>query len=226
MKVTIASSGYRDWRSCIFIILITDITNINFYFHIYARFIKRLSTFYKPFQKLYSEVPLDDPMARKYSEVAIQLVDFLLRKDEVSIVLRSYLFEIYVRLSSPPLIAVLKTTDPCLVQPNAKVRSYLALISDCNQLENIMFFTIIYINYAWPKCKDILIFFLSLQQPDGEKYLIEILQDIRDCLGEVSTIWKLLGSYSRFLLAQILENLNWTWYFIWNPSNPFSGGKK
>jgi len=44
--------------------------------------------FYKPLQRLYSIIPLDDPMARQYSEVALQLIDFLLRRDEVGRVKR------------------------------------------------------------------------------------------------------------------------------------------
>eukprot|EP00111_Clytia_hemisphaerica_P003838 TCONS_00011021-protein len=90
---------------------------------IIPRFIKRLSTFYKPFQKLYSQVPLEDPMGRKYSEVALQLVDFLLRKDE---------------------------------------------------------------------------------QPEGEKSLIEILQDVRDCLGEAIQPGRLTGIFSTNNLSETL----------------------
>lgn len=47
-----------------------------------CRFIKKLVSFYKPSSKLYCSIKQSDPLARKYSEVALQLTDFLLQKEE------------------------------------------------------------------------------------------------------------------------------------------------
>ena len=47
-----------------------------------CRFIKKLVAFFKPFVKLYSYVKQTDNMARKFSQVSLQLTDFLLQKEE------------------------------------------------------------------------------------------------------------------------------------------------
>ncbi|XP_057305998.1 rapamycin-insensitive companion of mTOR-like isoform X2 [Hydractinia symbiolongicarpus] len=90
---------------------------------IFYRFIKRLTFFYKPLQKLYSSINQTDPMARIYSTVALQLTDFLLQREE---------------------------------------------------------------------------------QPEGERLLVEVLQEIRDCLGEATQPGILNGIFSTQSLNETL----------------------
>ena len=51
------------------------------------RFVRRLLQFYKPSNKQYCLIEVGNTSARKLSEVGLELIDFLLRREEVMLII-------------------------------------------------------------------------------------------------------------------------------------------